>query len=130
MARKDLSGVNDLSKLSAADINEISSVQGENFSRIKTNQIRNVFSTVNKIRAMQKKKSAYENLERELILMKPKLAYAAGRNRDVRPFKDFLASAIDGVVGAGESCKTEALNNFFALIESVVAYHKFYGGKE
>lgn len=134
MEKKDLEVINDLSILCAEDINSISMCQGEKFAgSIKTNQIRNVFAAINKIRALQRKKRDdvdFAEIQRELILLKPKLAYAAGRNSNVRPFKDFLTKAIDGVIGASTDRKTTALNNFYSLIESVVAYHKFYGGKE
>jgi CRISPR/Cas system CSM-associated protein Csm2 small subunit len=38
-----------------------------------------------------------------------------------------MKSAVDGVLGA--SNKEKALENFFLYVESIVAYHKFYGGE-
>jgi CRISPR type III-A-associated protein Csm2 len=72
-----------------------------------------------------------------LVLLKPKLAFAAGRQHAVRKnFKPFMDAAINGVLNAPDTNpedkenkktgKQRALENYLALIESVVAYHKFY----
>ena len=62
-----------------------------------------------------------------MILLKPKLAYAAGRHpRQLKAFQAFMVQAIDGVVKSEN--KGNALTNFFDLLEAVVAYHKFHGG--
>lgn len=124
---------------------------------IKTHQLRNVFAAINSMRrdfrsSLRKhrqdevfKKSlkelsedsriqalgnkVYEDLEMKLILLKPKLAYAAGRQKEIRNhFYNFMTSRIDEVDAAEN--KLDALERFFAIIESVVAYHKFHeGGK-
>jgi len=39
-----------------------------------------------------------------------------------------MVEAIDGVVNSEN--KVRALENFLALLEAVVAYHKFHGGRE
>jgi len=129
--RQNLSDVADLSSLSPEEINQIAQFQGEKFARgIKTNQIRNIFSTITKIRNDFKsnKGKFEESIRRELVMLKPKLAYAAGRNPDVRPFQELFDSAINGVIQSSKP--EEALRNFFDLAEAVVAYHKFYGGKD
>ena len=59
--------------------------------------------------------------------MKPRLAYAA-RHDEVKPLKKVLDKAIDGVKNSDN--KREAFENFLRFIESIVAYHKFYGGKD
>ena len=58
---------------------------------LKTAQIRKVYSTVKKI---QMNKTFNRN---ELVLLKPRLAYAAARNRDVEDLRDALTQAIDKV---------------------------------
>ena len=71
--------------------------------------------------------SRYEVIQTELILLKPKLAYAAGRQKNVKKnFQKFMTKAINGVADAQN--KKDAIEKFFALVESIVAYHKFYGG--
>ncbi|MEL6626639.1 MAG: type III-A CRISPR-associated protein Csm2 [Bacteroidota bacterium] len=72
-----------------------------------------------------------DKLNRRMILLKPKLAYAAGRQRKVKEVYQFVSLAIDGVKEASkhknEQDWIDGLQNFFDLIESVVAYHKYYG---
>jgi len=94
---------------------------------IKTHQVRNVFAHVNSMRVrLQRDRTWTDDLERTLILLKPKLAYAAGRQHNVKPFQELLSQAIDGVVASND--KVRAVQNFFDLVESIVAYHKYHGG--
>ena len=123
--------LNDLSKLSAEDINNLAKIEGEKYSKsIKISQIRNVYSAITQIRndfKYRNKNKYSEKIERDLIVLKPKLAYAAGRNDKVMPFQKLFDKAIDGVINSDK--KNKALNNFFLLSEAVVAYHKYFGGK-
>ena len=103
-------------------------------ARIKTNQIRNFYAEINSMKLIlqtQKGKESEESIlvkmNRKLILLKPKLAYAAGRQQGVKKVYDFMSRAINGVGAAEDNKKLEAYQNFFDLIESVVAYHKYYG---
>ena len=94
--------------------------------RLKTNQLRNFYSAVLQIRQeFEVSKKFTPKIKTMLVLLKPKLAFAAGRQLAVRKnFKPFMDSAIEGVINATN--QTEGLENYLALIESVVAYHKFY----
>lgn len=94
--------------------------------RLKTHQLRNVFSAIEKMRSVYKKsKKDYTSIETDLILLKPKIAYAAGRQKSVKTnFFPLIDQAIDAIDNADD--KNKALINFFALMESVVGYHKFY----
>lgn len=120
-----------LDSMDAAEITRVAEDYGKRLADhregIETNQVRNVFAHVNRMRVDYKKAGEWtEGLERTLILLKPKLAYAAGRNRNVRPFQELLSRSIDAVV-ASEN-KARGVENFFALVEGIVAYHKFHGG--
>lgn len=130
MPRTDLKDVKDLSTVSAKDIDSIGDAQGKVFCNIvKTSQLRNFYSALNSIRVkFQQDGDFTERIERSLILLKPKLAYAAGRHGQLKGFRDFIVLGIDGVVESEK--KAGALTNFFDLVEAVVAYHKFYGGKD
>lgn len=125
--------LNDLARSSAETIAQK--------DRLKTHQLRNVFSSIEKMRTLHKRivkakdesevKKMKDDLEMQLIMLKPKLAYAAGRQKSVRyNFFPLVEDAVDGVDKALKSEKTEdhdkAYSRFFALMESVVAYHKFY----
>lgn len=119
----------DLSEASAELINKIADEKGKEFTKIKTNQIRNVFSEISSIRAKFKQNKIWnDDIETSIILLKPMLAYAAGRNPAVNPFQKLMFNAIDAVIKSKD--REKALGNFLSLVESIVAYHKFYGGKE
>lgn len=110
--------------------------------KLKTHQLRNVFSSIEKMRTAFKRKKQYDDeIEMDLIMLKPKIAYAAGRQKSVKNnFYYFVEAAIDAVeiVGqkrsegneeeqkANQEAANKALQKFFALMESVVGYHKFY----
>lgn len=97
--------------------------------KLKTNQIRNFYSAITRMRVeFEQSKGDYDKVKNQLIMLKPKLAYAAGRQTAVRAhFYEFMTGAIEEVGKAQD--KTEALKNFFLLVESVVAYHKYHGGE-
>ena len=134
MSRTDLQNVTDIGKVKVGDIDAIGNEQGRKFSEdkgrdeVKTSQLRTFYSAVNRIRVQFQQKPEFSSIERSLILLKPKLAYAAGRHKTLKGFQSFMVQAIDGVVNSKN--QEGALNNFFDLLEAVVAYHKFHGGKE
>jgi len=139
MALKGLESVKDLAILNAEDIDSIAEnvVKNKQLNEIKTNQIRNIFSSISKQRNEFKKvkhgnteedKKILEKIKRDIILLKPMLAYAAGRQKNVKVYQEFMKDVIDKTVNS-EDLKS-ALKNFFLLSEAVIAYHKFYGGKE
>ena len=117
----------DLQDWGAKELNEAATVYGERFAKMDTSQIRNVFSEVKRLQLEWKKDKNYEVVERGLILLKPKLAYAAGRKEFISPFKELLEKVIDGVINSSDNEK--ALENFFNFVEAVVAYHKYYHEK-
>ena len=121
----------DMGKLEAENIDELAKELGRQFVEIKANQIRNIFSEVKRLQLEWRKSKKYENVERGLILLKPKLAYAAGKAKEGRqnlePFKQTMDEAINSVVNSTDH--ENALNNFFDFVEAIVAYHKYYGGE-
>ena len=131
MAKKDLVGINDMSKLTPEDIDSIGEHYGHKLADrrdgIKTNQVRNIFSSVSALRTKLKTEKKWnEDLHTQLVLIKPKLAYAAGRQRNVRPLYELLSQGITATVNSKD--KEKGLENFIQLVETIVAYHKFYGG--
>ena len=93
--------------------------RGQQLARnLTTSQIRNIYSAVKK---MQMKGELDTH---KLLMLKPKLAYAAKRHGGgVDTLKDVLTQAID-LVG-NDSKKFDRFVDFF---EAILAYHKFYGG--
>jgi CRISPR-associated protein Csm2 len=83
---------------------------------LKTAQIRKVYGAVKKIQVSE------EFRQNDLIMLKPKLAYAAARNQAVTDLKDALTQAIDKVDSP------ERFKNFVDFFEATLAYHKAAGG--
>jgi CRISPR-associated protein Csm2 len=88
---------------------------------VSTSQIRNIFGTVKKLEMRSD-----ENVIPELILLKPKLAYAAGRHKipGMKCLRDILSEALDLVAE-----KKDRFVNFCRFFEAILAYHKAEGGK-
>jgi CRISPR-associated protein Csm2 len=94
---------------------------------IKANQIRNFYGAVNKLKLRFSQEGDIYEIKNALVLLKPQLAYAKGRNPKTEPFTKCMEVAINKTLQASDIEK--AIKNFFVFVESVVAYHKFYGDK-
>ena len=102
---------------------------------LKTNQIRKFLTAVNtvtgKIDIYRTKNDLTnklpEDLAAEVKYLKIKIAYQAGREKSVKTFveKAGLISWIDEI---GDN--VEKYEEFAKYVEALVAYHKFYGGKD
>ncbi len=97
--------------------------------QLTTSQIRNVFGTVRQIEMSwtpQVTEKERKYAVRQLILLKPKLAYQArrGRGRGVQELADVLIPAID-LVGDNR----ERFQNFVDFFEAILAYHTAAGGQ-
>ena len=94
---------------------------------LKTSQIRKVYGAVKKIQVSE---AFHQN---DLIMLKPKLAYAAARDRAVTDLKDALTQAIDKVIEkTGDDEKQnekKKFKNFVDFFEATLAYHKAAGGQ-
>jgi CRISPR-associated protein Csm2 len=98
---------------------------------LKTNQIRKFLDAVNrlKVELSQDKEQNFSTIKDEVVLLKPKLAYAAARQQDrrgspVKPLSDVISAAIDKVYDSPDFYR------LVQLIESIIAYHKAAGGKD
>lgn len=148
---------NKLNPLDKADITVIveeaqTKAQVFKNDKLKTNQIRNFYSAIAQMRIKfqeakrsnenedksgdeaekskdkNKAKNGYKTVKTDLIMLKPKLAYAAGRQAAVKAnFYRFMTDAIQAVEASED--KNKAMENYFALIESVVGFHKYFGDK-
>jgi CRISPR-associated protein Csm2 len=118
----------DMSKKFGTDLAMSSKGKGyQGLNKLTTSQIRNFFITVKKIEAREK----FGNEEiRELLLLKPKLAYAAKKEDKTKlvDLKDVLTDSID-LVTSGEGDKKEKFDHFCDLFESILCYHKAGGGR-
>lgn len=117
-----------LDEIFPAKINELAEKCAKDLKddKVKTTQIRNVYSGITQIRQTFENEKVYSAVEMDLIMLKPKVAYAAGRQpTTVKPhFYPFIKEAVEAVEASSD--KNKAIQNFIYLMESVVAYHKFY----
>lgn len=97
--------------------------------RLETNQVRKFLDALNRLKttlaqAQEKDEAAkFAKIETEVVLLKPKLAYAAARQKAAKPLSEVMSAAID---------KTQSSQDFdrlVQLVESIIAYHKAEGGK-
>ena len=99
----------------------------KDIKHVSTSQIRNAYGTVKKL---EMQREFTEKSYRELLLLKPKLAYARGRTetRKRETFKkleDALSTAIDAV----DVKQPETFKRFCNFFEAILAYHKANDGK-
>jgi CRISPR-associated protein Csm2 len=90
--------------------------------RLETNQIRKFLDTLNQLKS-KLVNHGFDAIETEVVLLKPKLAYAAARQQAVKPLNEVMSAAINKVRDK------EDFERLVQLIESIIAYHKAEGGK-
>lgn len=101
--------------------------------RLTTSQVRGFFGAIRQIegRVDPSAKQLEDTTYRDLVLLKPKLAYQAQREIENRKgegvmrLKEVLAPAID-LVGHDR----QRFRHFVQFFEAILAYHKAAGGRE
>ncbi len=98
-------------------------------SGLTTSQIRQVFS---KLKSIEAKK--YRQQRTEFMMLKPFIAYAAGRQAKVnglQKFKEKITWGINCVLDVhGDEIEEEKrFKNFCTFFEAILAYHRACGGK-
>ncbi|MBE9214598.1 type III-A CRISPR-associated protein Csm2 [Plectonema cf. radiosum LEGE 06105] len=91
--------------------------------KLETNQVRKFLDAVNRLKADLGETGDFTKIETEIVLLKPKLAYAAARQRAAKPLGDVMSVAIDKVHSK------EDFERLVQLLESIIAYHKAEGGR-
>ena len=105
-------------------------INGKYKINLTTSKIRNILSMVSDL-YNDTQRFREEKLDDKLYMrtqyLKMRMAYEAGRDNDV---DDFIKKAelMEKIGKIGRS--KEKLLNFCYYMEALVAYHKFYGGKE
>ncbi len=89
--------------------------------KLTTNQIRKFLDAVNRLKLRKQKEPL--NFRDEAMMIKPQLAYAAERQKVVKPFMRVINACIDKVQDEKD------LEIFVKFVEAIVAYHKYYGGE-
>ncbi|MGE0826959.1 MAG: type III-A CRISPR-associated protein Csm2 [Candidatus Binatia bacterium] len=120
--RRDITD-DDIKKLIASDSKlmvQVAESFGKHIARdVSSSHIRNIYGTV---KQMEMSGFTYH----ELILLKPKIAYAAKRDghRAAEELRDVLTTAIEAV---GEDAGR--FQRFADFFEAILAYHKAHGGR-
>lgn len=91
--------------------------------RLETNQVRKFLDAINRLKAVLADTGDFSKIETDIVLLKPKLAYAAARQKAAKPLSEVMKVAIDAVHNK------EDFERLVQLIESIIAYHKAEGGK-
>lgn len=101
-------------------------------SGLTTSQIRALFSEVRQIQAQWNMgEESREKAVRRLILLKPKMAYRARRERGraVGDLVRVLQPALDEVIREQDVRKQDGhFQRFVEFFEAILAYHKAHGG--
>ena len=85
-------------------------------------KIRSIYGEIKRIQM-----SEFDKEKTSFYLLKPKVAYAYGRddkNQGLKQFKELFDICFSYVTDS------KSYKNFCNLIEAVLAYHKAYGGKD
>nr|WP_298674068.1 type III-A CRISPR-associated protein Csm2 [uncultured Prevotella sp.] len=89
---------------------------------LSSSKIRNIYGEIKRIQM-----GSYEAYKSSFLLLQPKVAYLVGRdpkNLGIRIFQDIFEKASKLV------SNDKTYQNFCNLMEALVAYHKFFGGKD
>lgn len=112
------------------------SIPDSNARAMTTSQLRRFFGEVKRI------ENDFEKYQMDVVMLQPMLAYASGRDKKFdsrsRQMKNEtrlgeFATEMEKVIDAikpNEANAQERFVNFVKIFESIVAFHKFYGGKE
>ena len=107
-------------------VKEAENIAKNEIQQVSASQIRNIYGAIKKLEM-----SSYnEKVYRQLVLIKPKLAYMKGRasnkhKGDYINLEKIFGTAIDAVKKEDE----ETFRRFCQFIEAILAYHKVYGDK-
>lgn len=100
---------------------------------VKSTQFRRIFTLVKRIHTKlknQKKENQEsspnipEDILKEIYLLKPKMAYTAGRHKNL----EFMYEEMKTIIN--EIKNFEDFDLFYHFIEATLAYHKYNGGKD
>ncbi|MDR3292436.1 MAG: type III-A CRISPR-associated protein Csm2 [Methanobrevibacter sp.] len=95
-------------------------------NELKTNQLRKLFGA---LRDIESKEGNWEEIEPQFYLLKPKLAYDAGRNLIPKDFYKLMMNILRKVDIGNVEDKNQNFKTLINFLEAIVSYRKFYGDK-
>lgn len=98
-----------------------------------TSKIRNILSLINEVgeKIVFEQENLDKHIEDDILYIKVKLAYLYGRStKEDKSVEQFIdkSKLIELVMCIGNS--KEKFKQFAKYVEALVAYHKYYGGKD
>lgn len=94
-------------------------------NQLTTSQIRNVYGEMKRIQM-----KGFRNESTSFLLLKPKMAYSVARDgkKGLKQLSEIFSRAYECIEIESEG-GVKQFNNLMDLMESILAYHKAYGGK-
>lgn len=91
-----------------------------------TSKIRNIYGEIKRIQI-----NGYDKNRTSFLLLRPKVAYTVGRENSKEKNKDGI-NVFQDIFNKAANCVNDEKTflNFCSLMEALVAYHKYYGGKD
>ena len=95
---------------------------------VKRSQFRRVFTHIKKIQTnveiekLPKTADIPETILKEILLLKPKMAYTVARHKNLNDFYNVVVEFVNGMKTVTE------FNRFYDFVEATLAYHRYYGG--
>ena len=106
----------------------------EKLNELSTSQIRRFFGQIKRLQA----KGYTQESRSDLLMLKPQLAYAVGRdkkksrrgwNGKIAEFYHEIHKAIEAIEDQSIQKEQQYFKNFVNLLEAIVAYHRYAGGE-
>jgi CRISPR-associated protein Csm2 len=94
--------------------------------KIKTTQLRRFFNEIKQIEKRLSGGASWSDIETDFYLLRPRLAYAKGRELISKDFYELVKTALIKVDVGKDHDKKENFEKFVKFLEAMVAYHKFY----
>ena len=120
-----------LEKIVAEEMVEMAEKMGASLAKsLKINQIRRFLDALRKIEQEFYQVSMFQNpqgLERiryNLTMLRPKLAYAAARDKNVKP----LMTVLEPAIKAAAANPKDNFEKLLRFMEAIIAYHRYYEG--
>lgn len=124
--RRFKSELADLKNVSMDRLVDIADAVGKAVAKaVKMNQIRRFLDGARKVEAELKSRQDFQMIKEQIVLLRPKLAYAAGRHKEVKD----LAEILDAAVRSAAQTQDNFIK-FLRFMESIIAYHRFHGGRD
>ena len=111
-------------------VDEAEKIMQENYRKITTSKLRNLLSLlmdVSNIETLRTEDTISEESAVKLQMARIRMAYECGRDRNVKEFVE-TAHMMPWLKDIGQS--REKAIRYVHYLEAIVAYHRFFGGRE